>query len=242
MDDNESTRGGQRFHCSGGVDVEPSGPTDLRHDVRGPQAPPDLRTAALRGVGQPSEDGFTLVEIMVVLLILAILLAIAIPTFLGVTGGANDRSAQVNLNTALTALKAQVTPTNQSYSAVTSGVMTSNEPELSWSQSTTSTAATVATTGPVDFYTSADGNGVVVVDYSKNLKGCWYAVDNRQAVVDTVGSYGTSAVPGGDTTHVPTGAGTWYGKGSFNNGTTPATSCDPAKVPVGATWGSTFPS
>ena len=43
---------------------------------------------------------------MVVLLILAILLAIAIPTFLGVTKSANDRAAQSNLNTALVNAKA----------------------------------------------------------------------------------------------------------------------------------------
>ena len=52
------------------------------------------------------DAGFTLIELMVVLLILAILLAIAIPTFLGVTGGANDRAAQSNLNTAITTAKA----------------------------------------------------------------------------------------------------------------------------------------
>jgi type IV pilus assembly protein PilA len=39
------------------------------------------------GVESAGEDaGFTLIELMVVLLIMAILLAIAIPTFLGVSG------------------------------------------------------------------------------------------------------------------------------------------------------------
>ena len=53
-----------------------------------------------QNVGRTS--GFTLIELMVVLLIIAILLAIAIPTFLGVTSSANDRATQSNLTNALT--------------------------------------------------------------------------------------------------------------------------------------------
>jgi type IV pilus assembly protein PilA len=41
-----------------------------------------------------AEGGFTLIELMVVLLIMGILMAIAIPTFLGVTGSAKDKGAQ----------------------------------------------------------------------------------------------------------------------------------------------------
>src|ERR1700728_3798043 len=53
-----------------------------------------------------AEAGFTLIELMVVLLIMAILLAIAIPTFLGVKNAAYDRSSQSNLTNALTSAKA----------------------------------------------------------------------------------------------------------------------------------------
>ncbi len=53
-----------------------------------------------------AEAGFTLIELMVVLLIIAILLAIAIPTFLGVANSAGDRAAQSNLTNALTEAKA----------------------------------------------------------------------------------------------------------------------------------------
>ncbi|MCL4448218.1 MAG: type II secretion system GspH family protein [Actinobacteria bacterium] len=52
-----------------------------------------------------SESGFTLIELMVVLLIMAVLIAIAIPTFLGVRGSAQDRAAQENLVTAMVTAK-----------------------------------------------------------------------------------------------------------------------------------------
>src|ERR1700730_1897461 len=72
----------------------------------------DRRDAA----GDIGKDaGFALIELMVVLLILAILLAIAIPTFLGVTGGANDRAAQSNINTAFVNAKAAFQQNSQSY-------------------------------------------------------------------------------------------------------------------------------
>lgn len=51
------------------------------------------------------EEGFTLVELMVVVLIIAILIAIAIPTFLGARTRAQDRSAQSDLKNSLTAAK-----------------------------------------------------------------------------------------------------------------------------------------
>ncbi len=49
------------------------------------------------------ESGFTLVELMVVILIIAILMAIAIPTFLGVRRRAQNRAAQTSLRLAATA-------------------------------------------------------------------------------------------------------------------------------------------
>ncbi len=51
------------------------------------------------------DDGFTLVELMVVVLIIAILIAIAIPTFLGARTRAQDRAVQSNLRNSLTAAK-----------------------------------------------------------------------------------------------------------------------------------------
>jgi type IV pilus assembly protein PilA len=49
------------------------------------------------------EDGFTLIELMVVVMIIAILIAIAIPSFLGFRRNAQDRSVQSDLRTVLLA-------------------------------------------------------------------------------------------------------------------------------------------
>ena len=55
------------------------------------------------------DKGFTLIELMVVVLIIAILIAIAIPTFLGMRRRAQDRAAQSNLRNGITAAKAYFT-------------------------------------------------------------------------------------------------------------------------------------
>ena len=60
------------------------------------------------------EEGFTLIELMVVVLIIAILIAIAIPTFIGAKGRAQDRAAQSSARNELTAAKTIFTD-QQSY-------------------------------------------------------------------------------------------------------------------------------
>ena len=51
-------------------------------------------------------EGFTLIELMVVVMIIAVLIAIAIPSFLGFRKSAQDRAAQSELRNVLLAEKA----------------------------------------------------------------------------------------------------------------------------------------
>ena len=94
------------------------------------------------------EGGFTLIELMVVVLIIAILIAIAIPTFLGARTRAQDRAAQASLRNALVAAKSIYTD-KQSYATAEGAGLTAVEPSLTYK------AKGTASTGQNDI--SADG-------------------------------------------------------------------------------------
>src|SRR5882672_5728039 len=89
------------------------------------------------------EKGFTLIELMVVVLIIAILIAIAIPTFLGARSRAQDKQAQSNLRNALVTEDEFYTD-NQAYSA-TNATMKALEPQLDWGNPKADQAGVVAT-------------------------------------------------------------------------------------------------
>jgi type IV pilus assembly protein PilA len=103
---------------------------------------------------EQEDEGFTLIELMVVVLIIAILLAIAIPTFLGARDAANARAAQSDLRNALTAEQTYWT-NNQSWdvapNVATAGSVAATETSLQWSANTGAT-------------TVLPGNNVLVTD------------------------------------------------------------------------------
>jgi type IV pilus assembly protein PilA len=168
---------------------------------------------------EAAESGFTLIELMVVLLIIAILLAIAIPTFLGVTNTAGDRAAQSNLTNALTEAKA-LYEVQQSYSVngapYTTTQFTSQAPEFTWTTgSCASSAGNCIEYLVFNSTVSNDGQGIELVALSPKTSTCWYAFDIESTpAAGTILAGGTSPPPPA----FPT-AGIWYAKKATTTGT-----------------------
>ena len=119
------------------------------------------------------EQGFTLIELMVVVLIIAILIAIAIPTFLGARQRAQDRAAQSSLRNALASAKTLYTD-NQDYTSATVAAMADAEPSLTF------VADTTASTKAKEVSIATPASNLVVM-VSKSASGkCFAMRDNTQ--------------------------------------------------------------
>jgi type IV pilus assembly protein PilA len=141
------------------------------------------------------EEGFTLIELMVVVLIIAILLAIAIPTFLGARSRAQNRASESNLRNALTAEKTAYTD-NQSYVANTA--VQTVEPSLSF----VAGAAPTAGSNQVEV-TPADSNNVVCLLAASN-SGTYYEIVDVAQVSTNFKASGTYYASGDSTLTCPT--------------------------------------
>ncbi len=139
---------------------------------------------------QEKQGGFTLIELMVVVMIIAILVGIAIPAFLGARKRAQDTAAKSNLRNALGTAQTIFTD-NQAYQATATMVTSlgTEEPSLTFQNDTTVSA----TAKQISLATSATALGgpldqIILASHSGSGT-CWYYRHVATAGLATSGTY-----------------------------------------------------
>jgi|SRR5579864_4013744 len=108
------------------------------------------------------EDGFSLIELMTVVLVIAVLLAIAIPVLQGAKNRASDRAAQGNIHHALVAEHIVFTD-NETFST-SNAILQAAEPRLTY-------VSGVPTKNSLEVYVGANATGDTVVVGVQSLSG-----------------------------------------------------------------------
>jgi type IV pilus assembly protein PilA len=127
------------------------------------------------------DEGFTLIELMVVVLIIAILIAIAIPTFLGARQRAQDRAAQSDLRNALLAVEVHYVD-DEDYNP-TIAELDAIEPELTYEA--------VADVAAGDLTVGFTGGADSIVYLRESASGTWFCIAKDEDAGTTYGSGAT---------------------------------------------------
>ena len=147
-----------------------------------------------RAVLARGHDGLTLIEVTTVVLMIGVLIAIGLPSFIGAKARAHDRSAQTSLRIAITNAKAIYADT-ESYANVTLASLTAAE------------TGVVFTSGPSTkpSVVSMQSGSAGIVFAARSASGTCYVIGDAANAAGTVfGSLGASSCDASTVPPIPT--------------------------------------
>jgi prepilin-type N-terminal cleavage/methylation domain-containing protein len=135
-------------------------------------------------MGARRSEGFTLIELLVVIIIIAILAAIGIPTFLGQRQEAQDAAAYTLVRNALTAVQTAFVETGD-YTELTEVMMEGVETSVTWIEGAADLVV-VGANPEIDGSAPADSSDDEVIFYaqsatvidlaSRSASGNWFGI------------------------------------------------------------------